>query len=91
MSQIAKLLEKLKRKPTPSDIPFSDVDRLLRAYGFVQRQPAGGSSHFTYTHPELTDFILTIARHGGKVKKGYVRKTVEAIERVRELYGGDLE
>ena len=91
MSQIAKLLKKFKRKPTPTDILFSDADRLLRAYCFVQRQPAGGSSHYIYTHPELPNYRLTIARHGGRIKKGYVRRTVDAIERVRELYGGDLE
>lgn len=89
MSQIEKLYKKINRKPTPSDILFDEVDRLLKAYGFVQRQPSGGSSHYIYSHPELSNYYLTIAKHGNKIKTGYVRATIEAIERVRELYGGN--
>jgi hypothetical protein len=89
LSQIEKLFEKLKRKPTPSDILFDEVDKLLRAYGFIQRQPSGGSSHYIYIHPGLLDYRLSIARHGGKVKTGYVRETVNAIEKVKELHGGN--
>jgi hypothetical protein len=89
LSQIGKLFEKLKRKPTPSDILFDKIDRLLKAYDFIQRQPSGGSSHYIYTHPKLSNYRLSIAKHGNKVKAGYVRETVNAIEKVRELYGGD--
>lgn len=89
MSQIEKLYEKFKRKPTPSDISFDEADRLLRAHGFVFRQPSGGSSHYIYTHPELPNYNLSIAKHGGKIKTGYVRATIDAIERVKELYGGN--
>jgi len=38
LSQIEKLFEKLTRKPTPADILFDDVDKLLRAYNFKSRQ-----------------------------------------------------
>ena len=86
MSQIKKLLEKFKRRPTPTDLLFSEADRLLRAYGFAQRQPSGGGSHYIYTHPELKEYAFTIANHGGKIKKGYARNTVKAIEKVRELF-----
>jgi predicted RNA binding protein YcfA (HicA-like mRNA interferase family) len=89
LSQIEKLYKKFKRKPIPTDILFDEADRLLRAYGFVQRQPSGGSSHYIYTHPELPDYQLSIAKHGGKIKKGYVRASIVAIERVKELYGGN--
>jgi predicted RNA binding protein YcfA (HicA-like mRNA interferase family) len=89
LSQIEKLYEKLNRKPTPSDILFEEADRLLKAYGFIQRQPSGGSSHYIYIHPELPNYKLTIAKHGGKIKTGYVRATIDAIERVKELYGGN--
>ena len=87
MSQIEKLFEKLSRKPTPTGVLFDEVDKLLKAYHFKSRKPAGGSSHFTYTHPELPD-IITIAKHGNKVKAGYVRIAIHAIEKVLELYGG---
>lgn len=88
MSQIEKLYNKFNRKPIPTDILFSEADRLLRAFGFIQRQPSGGSSHYVYEHPELPDYRLTIAKHGGKIKKGYVRAIINSIDRVRELYEG---
>ncbi|MGI6585790.1 MAG: type II toxin-antitoxin system HicA family toxin [Lutisporaceae bacterium] len=88
MSQIEKLYKKLKRKPVPSDILFDEADKLLKAHGFVQRQPSGGSSHYIYTHPNLPGYYLTIAKHGGKIKTGYVKATIDAIERVRESNGG---
>lgn len=88
MSQIDKLYQKLKRKPTPSDILFDEADRLLKVHGFVQHQPSGGSSHYIYTHSELEEYHLTIAKHGGQIKKGYVRATIEAIARVKEEMDG---
>jgi len=87
LSQIEKLFEKLSRRPTPTDVLFDDVDRLLRAYNFKTRQPSSGSSHYTYTHPDLPD-IVTIAKHGNKVKAAYVRMAVRAVEKVLDLHGG---
>lgn len=88
MSQIEKLFEKLKKRPTPSDVLFDEVDRLLKAYHFIQRQPSGGSSHYIYRHPQLPDYRLSIAKHGTKTKAVYVREAVRAIEKVRKLYEG---
>jgi predicted RNA binding protein YcfA (HicA-like mRNA interferase family) len=90
LSQIEKLFEKLSRKPTPTDILFDDVDRLLRAYNFKTRHPSSGGSHYTYTHPDLPD-IVTIAKHGNKVKAAYVRMAVRAVEKVLDLQGGKEE
>jgi predicted RNA binding protein YcfA (HicA-like mRNA interferase family) len=87
VSQIGKLYNKMKRLPTPSDILFDEIDKLLRAYGFVQREPSGGS-HFVYIHSKLEGYALTIAKHGGKVKKGYVRATIQAINMIKDLNGG---
>jgi len=41
LSKIEKLFEKLERRPTPSDILFDEVDKLLRAFDFIRRQPSG--------------------------------------------------
>lgn len=87
MSQIEKLFKKLSRRPTPTDVLFDDVDKLLRAYNFKARQPSGGGSHYTYFHYDLQD-IVTIAKHGNKVKAAYVRMAVRAVEKVLDLYGG---
>jgi len=69
LSKIEKLFEKLKRRPTPSDILFNEVDKLLRAFDFIRRQPSGGSSHYIYIHPELSDYRLSIPKHKGKLKR----------------------
>ncbi|MDD5638136.1 MAG: type II toxin-antitoxin system HicA family toxin [Atribacterota bacterium] len=90
MSQIEKLFEKLSRRPTPTDVLYYDIDKLLRAYNFKIRQPSSGSSHYTYLHPDLQE-IVTIAKHGNKVKAAYVRMAVRAIEKVLELQGGEKE
>ncbi|MCL6613044.1 MAG: type II toxin-antitoxin system HicA family toxin [Firmicutes bacterium] len=88
MSQLEKLYAKFKRKPTPTDILFDEADRLLKSYGFVRRQPSGGSSHFIYIHPKLPDFLLTVAKHGTTIKKGYVVAIIDAIEKVKEFLEG---
>ncbi len=91
LSQIEKLFKKFKRRPIPTDLLFKDADRLLKAHGFTRRQPSGGSSHYIYTHPELQNIRLTIARDGNKIKKGYARNVVNAIVMAQELFGGGIE
>ena len=87
LSQIEKLFKKLSRRPTPTDVLFDDVDKLLKAYNFNSRQPSGGGSHYTYTHPDLQD-ILTIAKSGNRIKAPYVRIAIGAIDKLLDLYGG---
>jgi len=88
LSQIEKLFEKLSRKPTPADALFDDVDKLLRAFNFKSRQPSGGSSHYTYTHPDIPD-IVTVAKHGNKIKAVYIRIVIRTIKKLLELQGGE--
>jgi len=85
VSRIEKLYEKMKRKPTPTDITFDEIHRLLKAYGFIQKKPSSGS-HYVYVHPELEGY-WTIAKNN-PMKKGYIRETIRAIDMVKELYGG---
>lgn len=87
MSKIEKLFKKLSRRPTPADVLFDEVDKLLKAYNFKLRQPTGGSSHYTYTHHDLPD-ILTIAKNKNKVRAVYVRSAIKSIEKLLELHGG---
>lgn len=89
MSQLKKLDKKFSTYPTPSDITFDDAARLLRAFGFIQRQPSGGSSHYIFIHPELESYELPIVKHGSQLKIGYVRATAAAVDLVRSLYGKD--
>lgn len=90
MSQIEKLYRKISSYPVPNDILFTEVDRILRFYGFQQRQPSSGGSHYVYTHPELKGFRITVARgKKGTVKRGYINKVKEGIDLIREMQGGE--
>jgi len=40
----------------PKDVRFEDLDKVLRSHGFSRRDPKGGSSHYTYFHPNLLIF-----------------------------------
>lgn len=64
----------------PKDVKFEDIDKVLRYYGFDRRQPKSGSSHYTYFHSLLPD-ILTIPKDK-PIKAVYVKKAIEAIERI---------
>lgn len=78
MSQIQKLLQAIKRNP--KDVPWEDIDRLLRYYGFECRHQGG--SHYTYYHSELEE-ILTIPRRR-PVKAVYVKQALRLIEKLKE-------
>jgi hypothetical protein len=88
MTQIEKLYLKLSKKPIPSDVTVSDLNRLLNYYGFESRQPAKGGSHHVYCHILLDELLLTIPKDN-PVKKPYIRAAVEAVTRILELTGGD--
>lgn len=85
MAKYKKLYEKIVRNP--KDVDFEELDKLLRLYGFICRQPRKGSSHYTYYHPRLEE-ILTIPKNR-PVKAVYVRKALEAIKNLES--GGEEE
>jgi len=43
-------------------VDFKTVDRILKDFGFIPKQPGGGSSHYTYRNPE-TSMKITVAKH----------------------------
>ena len=88
MSKIEKLYNKLKAHPTPKDIKFSEAHTILTWYGFKQRQPGTGGSHFIYKHE--CGYKVVIAKKDDIVKRGYIKAIVEAIDHIRGLMlGGD--
>ncbi len=88
MTQIRKLYLRLSKRPTPSDVSFSEINRLLNYYGFESRQPSKGGSHHVYTHILLDEMLLTIPKDN-PVKKPYTRAVIEAVNKIIELTGGD--
>lgn len=63
-------------------VSFEIIDRILLYSGFSRRQPKGGSSHYTYYHPETTE-ILTIP-YSKPVKVIYIKKALAVIEKLNE-------
>ena len=88
MSQIKKLYNKLNRKPTPRDVEFEELDRLLKYFGFDRRQPSRGGSQYIYTHKELNEFQVTVAKDN-PVKPPYVRNAITAINKLIEIRDGN--
>lgn len=79
MADLEKLYAKIANNP--KNVRFEELDKLLRRHGFQCRQPGGGSSHYTYYHPQLPD-ILTIP-YARQIKAVYVKKAIAAIERLK--------
>ncbi|MCH4890673.1 addiction module toxin, HicA family [Acidaminobacter sp. JC074] len=74
MSKREKLLNKIKNNPT--NVKFETLQTLLLHYGFIERQPKKGSSHYTYVYGNL---IITIPKHK-PVNKIYVKQFLKLID-----------
>lgn len=83
MGHYRKLYEKIKRNP--KDVNFKDLDKLLRKVGgFERRNPKGGSSHYTYFHPDLKE-IITVPKDK-PLKPFYVKRAMQAFEHIQEEF-----
>ena len=76
MSKRDKLLKSIRNNP--SNVKFETLQKLLLYYGFTERKPRGGSSHYTYT---LNHYILTVPKHK-PVNKIYVKLFLKMIDEV---------
>lgn len=80
MSHYKKLYRKIKNNP--KDVSFEYMDKLLtKVGGFTRRNPRGGSSHYTYSHPDLMD-IITIPKDK-PIKSVYIKKALNAFDIVK--------
>ena len=77
MSKNEKLIDKIKNNPT--NVKFETLQKILLKYGFDERKPRGGSSHYTYVKGQ---YILTIPKNK-PVNKIYVKKFIELIEKIQ--------
>ena len=76
MSKKDKLLLKLRNNPT--NVKFETLRTILLSYGFSERQPRGGSSHYTYT---LDEFIITVPKKK-PLKAIYVKNVLRIIDEI---------
>ena len=59
------------------DLRFSELRKVLESYGYVMREPGGGSSHCTFRKEGCMP--ITIPRHE-PIKKVYVEKVKQIVE-----------
>ena len=76
MSKREKLLQKIRNNPT--NVKFETLQKLLLYYGFDERQPRSGSSHYTYTYKE---YVLTVPKKK-PVNKEYVKKALKIFDEI---------
>ena len=76
MSKKEKLLQSIRNNP--SNVKFETLQNLLLYYSFKERQPKGGSSHYSYT---LDKLILTVPKHK-PVNKIYVKQFLKLIDEI---------
>lgn len=79
MSKREKLICKLKNNP--KNARFEELQTLLLNFKFEERQPGGGSSHYTYTYGS---YVLTIPKDK-PVNFVYVKKVIKAIEEIQSM------
>ena len=77
MTKRDKLIERLKNNP--NNVRFEELQTLLLSFGFEERQPSGGSSHYTYTYGTC---VQTIPKHK-PVNKIYVKMVIKIIEQIQ--------
>lgn len=75
MSQLEKLLQKIKNNPR--QVRFTELDKILTRNGFKRRQPGGGSSHYIYTKGEDS---LVVPFNQPHIKAVYVERAIKLLE-----------
>jgi predicted RNA binding protein YcfA (HicA-like mRNA interferase family) len=61
-----------------ANVSFSDMCRLLEAFGFELRRTSG--SHHVFVHPEIRE-LLSLQEVGGQAKPYQIRQFLRLVER----------
>ncbi|MEL7359363.1 MAG: type II toxin-antitoxin system HicA family toxin [Cyanobacteria bacterium J06560_6] len=80
MSKLEKLVASLLSDAGEYD--FSDTKKVLITFGFVESRVKG--SHHVFKHKDGRRQVIPV-KHGKKVKKFYVKETVELLQ-LKEWY-----
>ncbi|MEH2373158.1 toxin HicA [Nostoc sp.] len=81
MSQIEKLVAKLKKNP--QNVNFTDLMKVCNHYFGEPRQQ--GTSHCVYKMPWSGDPRINIQEKNGKAKDYQVKQVIEAIEKLEAI------
>ena len=74
MSKWEKLMAKLES--LSPDLRFEELEKILLSYGYEERQPKGGSSHYVFRKGNKT---IVIPRHK-PILKVYIELVRDAVE-----------
>jgi len=80
--KVEKLIKKLLSKPTPSEMDYEDVKKILEHEGWKLDRIKG--SHFIFTNNGGT---ITLPLHRGVIKKEYLREEIIKKLSLEEKYG----
>ncbi|MGC8691337.1 MAG: type II toxin-antitoxin system HicA family toxin [Caldisericum sp.] len=81
--KIEKLIEKLLSVPTPCEMDYRDIKRILEHEGWSGERRA---KHYVYV--KVGEYAITIPVHSPKEKvKGYVLKQIIEMLNLEEKYG----
>ena len=75
MSKKDKLLNLFLESPTRRDLTFSELERLLTAYGYQKIEGSGSAVKFY--HPKKNDLINLHKPHPGNILKVYLVKQIQ--------------
>lgn len=85
MSQIEKLLVKLRRRPVPNDMRIDEICKLAEYYGCEVKKNGGKHSlHIVY---KALGRVIPIPTHGDRVKDVYVQMIKQLINDIEESRG----
>ena len=79
MSKWDKLLDRILI--LSNDLRYDELKRVLESYGYEERGPKGGSSHYTFRKPGCSP--ITIPKHE-PIKKVYVEMVKKLVEETQE-------
>ena len=90
ISQHEKIEQRLRKRPIPNDISYSEFVLFLARNGFVDYS-SNCSSHqkFIFDKDNLFEIILFKKPHGNSdgIEEPYIKKALQAIDRIRSVKG----
>lgn len=80
MSRKIKLLERLRKKPSPRDFTWEDLVTLMRQKGFIET--CKGGSHYMFEHSSGFKFGLSKTHPSGILKSYQIAEAINALDHV---------
>ncbi len=90
MTKFDSLEENIRNNP--KNVSFSDLEKLLKRYGFEKKKSSGGS-HFLFRYQSIR--LNIVFPHGKKGRKNvnqfYVNEALAAIDKIKNREGKEYE